>query len=285
MLVCLLAICSITAVVLSGCGGTPTATESPPAPAPAPEPSPIPSISVPHCDDGTGLAAPYYVSDTLETLEPMEPAETTLCWNDAGIVVFTNQTELELQPSCETCGCAVWEGGDVAEIMMGPVTSLDKAPNWYLEMNVGAVHDAFWGGTVVNLDGDDHVYVGTGCCTAVPRWGDPHFNSCGMNCSDSAALPTYTTQSGSGWWSRRMEVPWTMYAESFRPNGGQPHQYWRGNFYRFSYPYKNDNGQGYNNSRPQLSGWVPTHDPSFHRPKRFGKITMVAKKTAIDFRI
>jgi len=193
------------------------------------------------------------------------------------MVIFTKHTEKEIWQTCDYCNCSVWAHGDVAEIMLGPVTSLDKAATYYLEMNVGAVHDAFWGGLVNNSMGDDDVYVAAEDCAAnALAWG--HFDSCVMDCSGE--LPSYTTQSGDGWWSRTMYVPWTFYAESFRPNGGQPYQYWRGNFYRFSYPHKNKDGNGYNHSRPQLSGWVPTHHASFHIPDRFGKITMAAKKSA-----
>merc|ERR1719367_1364547 len=163
MQLCLAAICSVVAMVLSGCGSEPTPSPVP-TPAPAQEPSPIPSISMPHCDDGTALAAPYYVSNTMKTEEPFESSETTLCWDDSGIVIFTNQTERDIWQTCEECECAVYDGGSVAEVMLGPVTSLDKAATWYLEMNVGAVHDAFWGGIINNSKGDDQMYVAAKDC-------------------------------------------------------------------------------------------------------------------------
>jgi len=274
----LAAICSAVAMVLAGCGGGGGETTSAPEPGPSPGPSPIPELSVPHCDDGKAVASPYFVSDAVDTEAPLESSETTLCWNDNGIEIFTNHTDLDIWQTCEQCGCAVWDHGDVTEVMLGPVSSLDKVATYYLEMNVGAVHNAFWGGYVNNSQGDDQMYVADKECNAdALSWG--HFHSCEMNCT-TGPMPQHTIQSGDSWWSRSMTVPWTLFKAEFRPKGGQPYQYWRGDFFRFSHPHKNSDGNGYNHSRPEKTGWVPTHDFWFHIPARFGKFTMKAKVSA-----
>ena len=52
------------------------------------------------------------------------------------------------------------------------------------------------------------------------------------------------------------------------PGGVSPWPLWRLNLYRYAFPNKTD-------PTPELSGWSPTHDPSFHVPARFGVAYLV----------
>ena len=71
-------------------------------------------------------------------------------------------------------------------------------------------------------------------------------------------------------------IPWKLFAPEFRPtprgrrgdatSAHDPWPLWRANFYRYDYP----SGPNKAFDNYELTGWSPTHDPSFHVPERFG---------------
>ena len=71
-------------------------------------------------------------------------------------------------------------------------------------------------------------------------------------------------------WADWLFLPWKMFNPFFANNDtaragpdGMPWPLWRLNLYRYAFPNKTS-------STPELSGWSPTHDGSFHVPARFG---------------
>lgn len=235
----------------------------------------LPELSVPHCSVGWASTQGYYVTN-VEDLQPATwDAVTRVCWDESGITVATNNTDHNIWQTCEACGCANFNHGDVAEAFLGPVSTPGAVPAWYYELDVGAVAGAFWGAIVHNAQGSDSVYPSSIPCSAEPSPGG--FASCVLDCG--GPLPVVAVAQGEGWWARTMSLPWTMFAAEYTPagNGGQPWPHWRGNFYRYSYPKKLPDGT-YSRSGGsyELSGWSSTHNPSFHVPARFGTLAFTS---------
>lgn len=232
----------------------------------------VPDVSVPLCNEGYGQASPYYITDAPGFSNPVEQTLTLLCWNVSGIVVYTNNTDSDIWQTCDSCGCANFAHGDVAEVFIAPVSSPDRSPSWYYELDVGAVAGSFWGGVVHNTLGDENLYSSSLPCALHPAPGA--FESCPLNCS--GVLPSVIVQEGLGWWSRTMLIPWELFQEGYAPAGGgsKPWRHWRANFYRYSYPFKLPDG-GPDHQKPELSGWSATHSPTFHVPTQFGKLTFL----------
>eukprot|EP00927_Polykrikos_kofoidii_P061806 TRINITY_DN56633_c0_g1_i1.p1 TRINITY_DN56633_c0_g1~~TRINITY_DN56633_c0_g1_i1.p1 ORF type:complete len:289 (-),score=32.25 TRINITY_DN56633_c0_g1_i1:144-1010(-) len=244
----------------------------------------VPKLDVPHCHctkcrENAGSASPFYITTTDGLVPPVQNVlKNNICWDEKGIQIITNMSDDDVWQNCKKCGCSNYAEGDVAEVFLGPVSSFDKVPRWYLEMDAGAVTGAFWGGIVNNSAGNDNIYPPSTTCTVDAGTG---FSSCQMDCSGT--LPSVSVAQGSGWWSRTMTVPWSLYSKRYTPDGtadGAPWPTWRGNFYRYSYPFKHNNGT-FDRTRAELSGWSPTHNPSFHVPDRFGKLTFLANTEAM----
>ena len=70
-------------------------------------------------------------------------------------------------------------------------------------------------------------------------------------------------------------IPWSLFKQPFLdPKVSPPWKVWRGNFYRYDYPFRAA-GPGFNHSRHELTAWSPTHSGNFHTPARFGVIELV----------
>lgn len=235
----------------------------------------VPEMNVPHCRSGVGRTESYFVTNTEGLVKPSEQATTTVCWNATGIVISTNNSDIDIWQTCDSCGCDNYNNGDVAEAFLAPVSHADSSPSWYYELDVGAVTSAFWGGIVHNSLGNDTVYPSIWPCSAQPEPSST-FASCQLDCSSSEQIPKISQMVGTGWWSRTMVVNWGMFKNEYTPlgNKGQPWPHWRANFYRYSYPFKTSDGS-FDHDKYELSGWSSTHDPSFHVPPRFGKLTFL----------
>ncbi|CAE8593674.1 unnamed protein product [Polarella glacialis] len=237
----------------------------------------IPELSAPHCDEGWGATRPYYITDVPGHLLPVEQAVTRVCWNASGLVIDTNNSDMDIWQSCQECGCQNFNDGDVAEVFLAPVSSSSRSPSWYYELDVGAISGAFWGGVVHNSLGDDALYSSSFPCSATAPPGG--FGSCELNCS--ALLPAVQVARGQSWWTRSLQIPWAMFLEDYRPSGSaEPWPVWRANFYRYSYPFKLPNSSDFDRNRAELSGWSPTHDASFHVPAHFGLLRLLPRALA-----
>ncbi|CAE8637100.1 unnamed protein product, partial [Polarella glacialis] len=226
---------------------------------------------------GWGATGPYYITDVPGHLLPVEQAVTRVCWNASGLVIDTNNSDMDIWQSCQECGCQNFNDGDVAEVFLAPVSSSSRSPSWYYELDVGAISGAFWGGVVHNSLGDDALYSSSFPCSATAPPGG--FGSCELNCS--ARLPAVQVARGQSWWARSLQIPWAMFLEDYRPSGSaEPWPVWRANFYRYSYPFKLPNSSDFDRSRAELSGWSPTHDASFHVPAHFGLLRLLPRALA-----
>jgi len=73
-------------------------------------------------------------------------------------------------------------------------------------------------------------------------------------------------------------IPWSLFKQPFLDHtASPPWKVWRGNFYRYDYPYRTVGPPepGFNHSHFELTAWSPTHSGSFHTPPRFGVIELV----------
>lgn len=114
-----------------------------------------------------------------------------------------------------------------------------------------------------------------------------------LNCTGLANFGELTARvaATADGWKNELIMPWTIFKQPFLRHGEvPPWSLWRGNFYRsmfflrvpvsarpltpidcnFRYDYPNLK----NKTDYELSGWSPTHNPSFHTPSRFGVIVL-----------
>ena len=138
-------------------------------------------------------------------------------------------------------------------MFIAPVYSATDNPIFYHEVDTGAA-GALWAGVINNTLGNR-----SDCEACVPGnlpcTGRDNFSPLTMS---------VTVVKGTGWWADSLFLPWALFPKEF----AAPWPVWRVNFYRYDYP----NGA----SEPyELSGWSPTHNPSFHVPARFGTMLLI----------
>ena len=217
---------------------------------------PVPQLHVPACSTGTfGHVSHYYVTTSPGMALPKQHTSADVCWDAQGWQVHMTADDTHVFTPHATCNSQVWENGDVMEVFMAPVVSVQTAPRYYYETDT-APSGALFGAVIDNPKGNATQCNLMHCVKGdLPCSGLSHF---------PAGVQTVATNTTDGW-KVHLTVPWSMFKPAYRPsaNGGKPYPLWRGNFYRYDYP----NGP----SKPfELSGWSPTHNPSFHVPDRFG---------------
>ena len=85
--------------------------------------------------------------------------------------------------------------------------------------------------------------------------------------ADGLGVRVRNTSTG---WTASLFVPFAMFPSEFVGHR-HPWPLWRVNFYRYAFP----SGPSPRFDNYELSGWSPTHDPSFHIPARFGVAVLV----------
>ena len=215
----------------------------------------IPTMTVPKCPQSSGLE-PYWVSTAEGHVKPKQETRVWVCYDEGGWWINESAEDKRIFSPYETCNSNVWEKSDVMETFIAPVNSESDVPSLYYELDVSPTGAAF--GTVFS----DSLGNTTYCPLATCDSGD-------LPCSGKSTFP-------SGWnssikitttgWINTVFIPWSMFADKYRPHNGAPWKLWKANFYRYDYPeIPKDNFTNF-----ELSGWSPTHTPSFHTPSQFG---------------
>jgi hypothetical protein len=242
----------------------------------------VPCIHVGKCDAPIITEfGDFKVSNAVEDVPAVQSTNGNICYDSSGIHVFENATEAYIFSPYSTCNSEVilflyyfthclkqpikqvFIDSDVLEVFIAPVNSVSDNPEWYFELDASP-SGAMWAGLIDNTKGNVSTCVSDSGCLAAGN----------LPCTGVASFPhnmTVTTTSGDGFWTTSLFIPWGIFAREFQFNdatGAWPT--WRINFYRYDYP------QGPNAafSNYELTGWSPTHSPSFHEPARFGVLVL-----------
>jgi len=224
----------------------------------------LPCLHVPSCDDGSAAYGDFKITN-VPTVEPaLDQTTGEICWNQKGISVKEFAFDTHVFTPWMHCNDLVFQKSSVLEIFVAPVHHVSDNPIWYFELDT-APSGAMWSGLSNDSRGNSSTCVSADGCD----------KSGTLECTGINTFPhhlTTTALNKSKGWGIEMIIPWEMFAKEFQPTmlTQQPHSIWRMNFYRYSYP----NGPNSKFSNYQLSGWSPTHDPSFHVPARFGVIVL-----------
>jgi hypothetical protein len=145
---------------------------------------------------------------------------------------------------------------------------------------------AMWAGLINNTLGNSSTCVSVTGCPPQPGLG------LNLPCHGLATFPhnlTVAVKNVTGGYTTRLFIPWSLFAPEFQPQvrnradvatsvnsidasnmAAEPWPLWRINFYRYDYP----TGPNGDFSNYELTGWSPTHSPSFHEPSRFGVMVL-----------
>jgi len=221
-----------------------------------------PCLRVPNCAVGFGVADHFKVTNVPGDISAVQPTTVQVCWDQFGIHVSGNATDRHIFSPYVHCNDPVFINSDVMEVFIAPVYSATDNPIWYHEVDTGAA-GALWGGLIHNPRGNASVCLNCTCSSS------PCTLPCTGRDSFSPIPLSVTVQNGTGWWADFLFLPWNLFPAEFVAAGKPfPWPVWRANFYRYDYPD--------GSSKPyELSGWSPTHDPSFHVPARFGTLLLV----------
>ena len=242
----------------------------------------LPCLHVPNCTTGTATYHHFQITNVNTSQPATEPTTGTICYNNFGISIKEYATDSHVFTPWTHCNSPVFQRSSVLEIFVAPVYSVTDNPVWYFELDT-APSGALWAGLSNNSRGNS-----TTCVAAQGCHSSGTLQCSGTNTFDkSLTTKAFNTSTG---WGIEINVPWQLFPPEFQPNstgvGVQgvvdegdvlllptllPHPTWRMNFYRYSYP--NGANSGFTNY--ELSGWSPTHDPSFHVPAKFGVIVLV----------
>ena len=232
----------------------------------------VPCLQVPRCPAMASYGA-FKLTTSPGDEDATQRTTGQVCWDDVGMHV--HETAVSSTPVFTPwahCDDPVFSRSHVLEIFMAPVLRVTDNPRYYFEMDT-APSGAVWVGLSNNSKGNASTFV-----------ANPSTKTGQLPCSGLGSFPTGPTS--SAWnasdgssssqasssleWGVKTTVPWTMWAEKFRPGGSGPWPTWRANFYRYGWPEAPNAGF----SNFELSGWSSTHDPSFHIPARFGVLVL-----------
>lgn len=244
-----------------------------------PERCAIPKLAVPECPSVAKIST-FHINTVPgnQLKKPKQNTRVEVCWSRTGLVVVSNATDDDVFNGCEACNCPVFEQGDVLEVFVGPVEHPTDNPEYYHEVDTGA-SGALWAAQTVhemNASAPDGSNA-SNCGTADPSpcvGGE-------LNCTGLAdfgpltAVVAVDPATKPRWWTNTLHIPWSLFKQPFLdPKVSPPWKVWRGNFYRYDYPFRTA-GPGFNHSRHELTAWSPTHSGNFHTPARFGVIELV----------
>lgn len=265
----------------------------------------VPSLDVPPCTAGKARIQRFWVTNETGMVAPTQQTTVDLCYDHLGFRVTANATDRHvLAHGALACDSPVWEGGSVFEVFMAPVASPFDAPQWYHEMDT-APSGTMWVGHINNTLGNAS-NCGQSCGAAGPL-------ACSARSDYTPAglplLKSLVSNVSSGW-QISLFVPFRIGAYPSPHSATAPPQTWRANFYRCESsaakprsntarrrnskkparkasfcpapahlrrdsPFPADAYPSGADAPPELSGWSPTHDPSFHVPARFGVLRLV----------
>ena len=218
----------------------------------------VPFAHVPPCGDGNGaILKDFKVSDAPVDTPALQQTVVKICHSESGFKIVTVANDTNIFSPYTTCNSQVWVNSDVLEVFLGPVVSPFDNPKWYHETDTSA-SGAVWAGHInkpklgnwSNCDGGIGCQPGPLPCSGLDSFtGLPGLHA------------QVTNMTGS--WKNELTIPFNLFPEKYRSS-----KIFRGNFYRYDYP----NGD---RTTFELSGWSPTHNPSFHVPARFGVLVLV----------
>jgi len=215
----------------------------------------VPCLTVPHCDNGTAKISDFKLTTAPGNVSATQQTVVEICADKNGLQLFTTAQDNHLFSPWTHCTDPVWQNGDVLEVFISPVLRTSDNPIWYHEVDTGNA-GALWVSQIDNPKGN--VSTCKNCKAGnLPCSGMADF-------SPLAIHAKATNHTGS--WTVSLQLPWNMFPPEF-PQTPNPWGIWRANFYRYDYP----NGP---RDSPELSGWSPTHNPSFHIPERFGILVL-----------
>jgi len=217
-------------------------------------------LEVPNCHDGLVTIPRYWLTNVEQgTFTPsFFDMRTSLCWSVNGIYIIEEGKDDYYYTSSDQCNDPLWEMGSVFELFISRVSSPKDIPREYYEIDVSPKGTVF--GTIIQNN--------KGETTTCPRCNIGKLNCTGISkFTDYPNLMTDLSPFRGGWKVERF-LPFSIF-DKFINSSPVQNQYFKFNFYRYSYPY--------GSSHPaELSGAYPTFSPSFHIPSRFA--TMVLKQ-------
>jgi len=224
----------------------------------------VPCLHVKSCQHTSAEFGPFHVSNANGTVPAVQVTRGGICWDKRGLHVREMAFDRQVFSPYTQCNSPVFVKSDVLEVFIGPVLSPTDNPQSYFELDTSP-SGAMWAGLSNNSLGNSSTCVSADGCT--------HAGT--LPCTGAAGFPhgltvTVANATSEGW-STSLFIPWSLFSDSFQPlktsTGIQPWETWRANFYRYDYP----SGQQGNF---ELTAWSPTHNPSFHRPERFGVLVL-----------
>ena len=223
----------------------------------------VPCLHVPNCQSGTATYSHFKITNTPTTQPATTPTRGTICWNEFGISVTEQATDQHVFTPWTQCNDPVFVNSSVLEIFVAPVQSPLDNPQWYFELDT-APSGTMWSGLSNNSRGNSSTCVSSNGCS------QPGTLSCTGKSTFHHHLTTRAFNTTDGW-GIELHIPFALFSNAYQPTSTmKPWSVWRMNFYRYSYP----NGSNPDFSNYELSGWSPTHDPSFHVPARFGIVVL-----------
>jgi hypothetical protein len=232
----------------------------------------VPCLHVPKCSKGMAKYSNFYITNVPSLKPATSTTKGEICWNNVGISVKEYASDKHIITPWTNCNDPVFQKSSVLEIFVAPVLSPINNPEWYFELDTSP-SGAMWSGLSNNSRGNSSTCVSSFGCKSSGT-----LNCTGMNNFNQYNLTTNAFNYTNGW-GIELTIPWKLFSPEFQPIDSEedemnltPWSVWRMNFYRYSYP--NGPNHGFNNY--ELSGWSPTHDPSFHVPEKFGVIVLDA---------
>ena len=238
----------------------------------------VPRLKVSACgSEDAAVFGDFKISNANRSTPATQATTGTICWDAEGLHVHEVAQDAHIFSPYTHCNDPVFVASDVLEVFVAPVLATTDNPVWYFELDASP-SGALWGGLSNNSKGNSSTCVDAGGCQhsgVLPCTG--------LHSFDDGRL-TVTVTNTSRAWSTKLTIPWTVFAEEFRPtttaassgdgsavHDVKPHTLWRANFYRYSYP----DGPNAAFDNFELNAWSPTFKPSFHEPERFGVMVMV----------
>ena len=218
----------------------------------------VPCADVPKCDGNKNFATltDFKVSDSMSDVPAKQNTTVKICYSpNKHFKVHTVAQDVDVFSPYTSCNSQVWVNSDVLEVFMAPTATPFNAPIWYYEMDTSP-SNAMWVGHKNNSRGNWSNCNDNDDCVAGP-----------IECSGLDSFPQFPPLAAhvqnisSTGWGVELTVPFEMFPPKY-----QDSRIWRANFYRYDYPE--------NREKYELSGWSPTHDPSFHVPQRFGVMVL-----------
>jgi hypothetical protein len=215
----------------------------------------VPCAHVPRCDSGKlAILEDFKVSNVPGIVPAKQSTSVRICYDQEGFKLNTIATDSNIFSPYTQCNSEVWVNSDVLEVFMAPVQDATQNPIWYHETDTSA-SGAVWAGHINNTKGNWSNCNDISCTPGpLPCTGLGDFDSL-------PGLHAHVTNYTEGW-RNQLSIPFELFPKEYATG-----KFWRANFYRYDYPW----GDKVNY---ELSGWSPTHDPSFHIPARFGVLVL-----------